>query len=29
MPSLEAQVRLHRLLEAVYRSAAEGKEVAV
>jgi predicted dehydrogenase len=28
-PSLEAQVRLHRLLDAVYRSAREGKEVAV
>lgn len=28
-PSLEAQVRLHRLMEAVYRSAAERKEVAV
>ncbi|HET7042305.1 MAG TPA: Gfo/Idh/MocA family oxidoreductase [Gemmatimonadales bacterium] len=28
-PSLEAQVRLHRLLDAVYRSAREGKEVTV
>lgn len=28
-PSLEAQVRLHRLLDAVYRSARDGKEVAV
>ena len=28
-PSLDAQVRLHRLLDAVYRSAREGKEVMV
>ncbi|MEO6067530.1 MAG: Gfo/Idh/MocA family oxidoreductase [Gemmatimonadota bacterium] len=26
-PSLEAQVRLHRVMDAIYRSAAEGKEI--
>lgn len=26
-PSLDAQVRLHRLMDAIYRSAAEGKEI--
>jgi len=28
-PSLDAQVRLHRLMDAIYRSAAEGKEVVL
>jgi predicted dehydrogenase len=28
-PSLDAQVRLHRLMDAIYRSAAEGKEIAL
>jgi predicted dehydrogenase len=28
-PSLDAQVRLHRLVDAIYRSAAEGKEIAL
>lgn len=28
-PSIDAQIRLHRLLEAVYRSAREGREVTV
>jgi predicted dehydrogenase len=28
-PSLDAQVRLHRLVDAIYRSAAEGNEIAL
>jgi predicted dehydrogenase len=28
-PSLDAQVRLHRLVDAIYRSAAEGKEITL
>lgn len=28
-PSLDAQVRLHRLMDAIYRSAAEGKEIVL
>jgi predicted dehydrogenase len=28
-PSLDAQVRLHRLVDAIYRSAAEGAEIAL
>ena len=28
-PSLDVQVRLHRLMDAIYRSDAEGKEIVL